>query len=551
MSESTSGKKRATNAQIESVHKLFYEIKTHNYGVKSSDTEAEALKSRMNQIMPDLRTLLSLRTREVMGILNSRSDKNTMVQQLADFLDLTLRDYLTDANEQADAQVLLSRVIASTQTVPRRLIIDRIPYNTNPKGVGGFGTVHQGIETNICVKVMQKKALAAWARELIVWAHSWHPNLLPFTGVFFEDVDGIPHICLVSPFMKNGNLHDYAPRISQPGRIPLLRDVADGLLYIHQIGIVHGDLKPQNVLVNSRGRAMIADFGSSRVAAGASTTAPAKSSYTLCFGAPEVIAHGKQPTKMSDVWSFGCISYEALSRKPPYYQYPRTQIISILDRKLPPKRPGAAVEQGLDQYPDTQDDQDFDEVNDQLWELVSLCCVPEPEDRSSLLTIKGLLANMIESLGNEIASQSATEPSVTVSGGPLIGGVITPDELRTALEEVKREDPPVDLAERETYFMNLINRGESLVEQGHEFYLPAAIAFYKALVVYPYPEELIIIYSKTAPEPLLKIIMALASLDGSPPTSPTFGMKGKAKAKEGDETGSSRSRPLSEPPFLD
>ncbi|KAF8525317.1 hypothetical protein JB92DRAFT_2877469 [Gautieria morchelliformis] len=85
--------------------------------------------------------------------------------------------------------------------------------------------------------------------------------------------------------------------------------------------------------------------------------------------------------------------------------------------------------------------------------------------------------------------------------------------LREALEKVKNEKVPDSPEEKEQYFMQNVSVGEQLCAQGETFYLPAALSFYRALRVYPSPVELIMIYQKTVPEPVFKIVMEMTSLD--------------------------------------
>lgn len=101
--------------------------------------------------------------------------------------------------------------------------------------------------------------------------------------------------------------------------------------------------------------------------------------------------------------------------------------------------------------------------------------------------------------------------------------VISSDELKEVLKQLKAEEPPKTAEERETYFMSQVGLGEQLALQGTlsfespevcsvtsptgpTFYLPAAMAFFRALRVYPSPVELIVIYQKTIPEPVFKVI---------------------------------------------
>ncbi|KAJ3930625.1 MAG: hypothetical protein NXY57DRAFT_1011257 [Lentinula lateritia] len=104
-----------------------------------------------------------------------------------------------------------------------------------------------------------------------------------------------------------------------------------------------------------------------------------------------------------------------------------------------------------------------------------------------------------------IASSKASLPS-----SPDAVGV---DELREALEQVKAEQVPISPEQKEAYFMTQVASGEQLSLQGPMFSLPAALAFYRALRVYPSPVELMVIYQKTVPEPIFKLVIELTNLD--------------------------------------
>ncbi|KAJ3560703.1 hypothetical protein NP233_g10665 [Leucocoprinus birnbaumii] len=211
----------------------------------------------------------------------------------------------------------------------------------------------------------------------------------------------------------------------QRDRFPLLLDVANGLQFLHIMGIIHSDLKGQNVLITNKYRAVITDFGSSRAVStttAASTTTT--SSYTLYFAAPEVSLGGEKMTTMSDVWSFGCLIFQTLSRKPPYYQYLPMQVISVLLRRDPPLRPGmepilrpilrpvlspalATVpsqvtssatksdsdfeevsDEDEDGDEDEDEDRDWDPIDDNAWSLVLQCCASQPYDRIKVYGIQ-------------------------------------------------------------------------------------------------------------------------------------------------------------------
>jgi len=86
--------------------------------------------------------------------------------------------------------------------------------------------------------------------------------------------------------------------------------------------------------------------------------------------------------------------------------------------------------------------------------------------------------------------------------------------LKIAVEEAKEEGFPTDVEEKEAYFMNEVARGEQLSQDGSDN-VEAALCFYKALKVYPQPSDLITIYDKTVPKPVLDILAEMIAADSS------------------------------------
>jgi len=87
--------------------------------------------------------------------------------------------------------------------------------------------------------------------------------------------------------------------------------------------------------------------------------------------------------------------------------------------------------------------------------------------------------------------------------------------IRELVDEAKAEGFPSDVEERETFFMNEVARGEGLCQEGQEKVVDAALCFYKALKVYPQPKDLISIYDKTVPKPVLDILAEMIAKDSS------------------------------------
>ncbi|GLC66073.1 hypothetical protein PLESTF_000378700 [Pleodorina starrii] len=134
---------------------------------------------------------------------------------------------------------------------------------------------------------------------------------------------GQQNAALIMELCEGGNLggrihHPHMRRLEYLEVLQLSRDVAEGLAHIHRFGVLHRDLKPGNVLLDSGGRAKIADFGISRL------RDPYKScvNVTQQGGTPNYMApelfNGTRVDERADLYSLGCIMYEALTRKVPF-----------------------------------------------------------------------------------------------------------------------------------------------------------------------------------------------------------------------------------------
>ncbi|KAL9599480.1 MAG: hypothetical protein Q9219_003819 [cf. Caloplaca sp. 3 TL-2023] len=86
--------------------------------------------------------------------------------------------------------------------------------------------------------------------------------------------------------------------------------------------------------------------------------------------------------------------------------------------------------------------------------------------------------------------------------------------LRQAVSEAQEEGFPTGVEEKEAFFMNSVGEGEALC-QSESTQIEAALSFYKALKVYPQPSDLISIYDKTVPKPILDILAEMVAFDGT------------------------------------
>ncbi|KZO99047.1 kinase-like protein, partial [Calocera viscosa TUFC12733] len=207
----------------------------------------------------------------------------------------------------------------------------------------------------------KKRGDRHFARELTIWTRLVHDNILKLYGVCELGPVGL---AMVSPWMKHGNVMEYLSRYEEANRSVLLLDIAEALYYLHtsfKPPIIHGDLKAENVFVNSYHRACLADFGLTGIRPDVPENPLESMSVTLGnerWKAPELLLpedHGltleSSFMPAGDVYAFGMVIYEIYTGWKPFCHI-RNAVripISIAGGERPP-RPGPesdAAKRGL------------------------------------------------------------------------------------------------------------------------------------------------------------------------------------------------------------
>jgi hypothetical protein len=205
-------------------------------------------------------------------------------------------------------------------------------------GRGAFASVYAATYRGeaVAVKALALPAGANLAAvERALWAEAdvqyrvRHDAVVPLLGVCVDrEVDGGPptELALVMPRLARsleaalvGGGGVPAPPLAQ--RLGWLRDVARALRFLHASGIVHGDLKPANVLLDARGGARVCDFGHARLRgddAAASASLGGGAGGTPRYRDAAVCAGRSALRKASDVYSFGVLAWEVLSGEVPF-----------------------------------------------------------------------------------------------------------------------------------------------------------------------------------------------------------------------------------------
>ncbi|KAF8337067.1 kinase-like domain-containing protein [Cantharellus anzutake] len=153
-----------------------------------------------------------------------------------------------------------------------------------------------------------------------IWKDLDHCNIVRFVGFVIEVSGAVPEAALVSEWCSNGNLTQYLHHNPSCDRVSLLLDVTRGLTYLHNHDpvVIHGDLKPLNILIDDAGRAKLCDFGLSLVADGLTTGhTSSETGFTLRYCAPEVLESGTN-TPSSDIYSFACTCIKILFDNEPF-----------------------------------------------------------------------------------------------------------------------------------------------------------------------------------------------------------------------------------------
>jgi len=197
-------------------------------------------------------------------------------------------------------------------------------------GRGGMATVYLAQDLRhdrrVAVKVLHPELAATlgaerFLREIQIAAKLEHPHIL--TLIDSGEADGLPYF--VMPFVDGESLGE---RLTREGQLPLdeaLRiagEIADGLDYAHEQGVIHRDIKPGNILL-SRGHASIADFGIAKAVDAASgedatATATGLTVGTPRYMSPEQATGAAEIDGRSDVYALGCVLWEMLAGQPPF-----------------------------------------------------------------------------------------------------------------------------------------------------------------------------------------------------------------------------------------
>jgi tetratricopeptide (TPR) repeat protein/tRNA A-37 threonylcarbamoyl transferase component Bud32 len=297
----------------------------------------------------------------------------------------------------SDFRAQLEKSISGQYTIEREL------------GGGGMSRTYVATERTlnrrVVIKVLSPELLQGvsverFNREVLLAARLQHPHIVPVLGA--GDAEGLPWFSM--PFVEGESVRvrlAHGP-LAIGEVISILRDVARALAFAHANGVVHRDIKPDNVLL-AAGSATVTDFGiakaisaSRTVTSGGTLTVAGTSIGTPSYMAPEQAAGDPATDHRADFYSFGILAYELLSGQVPF-------------QGLAPARMLAAK---LSETP-----RDIRELRPDtppvLAELVMRCIERSPDDRPQ----NG--ADIVKILDSVTSSSSNTAAPVILAGGQI------------------------------------------------------------------------------------------------------------------------------------
>jgi serine/threonine protein kinase/tetratricopeptide (TPR) repeat protein len=220
----------------------------------------------------------------------------------------------------SDLQDLLQRALGSAYRIDREI------------GVGGMATVFAAVETSlnrlVAIKVLQPELAAElstdrFAREVRLAASLQQANIVPLLSA--GEAGGFSYYTM--PLVEGSSLRARIASgvaCSPSEAISILKDVARALAYAHHAGIVHRDIKPDNILL-SGGTAVVSDFGIAKAmdiarasgSADYTLTSPGSSLGTPSYMAPEQVV-GDQVDHRADIYAWGVVAWELLAGRHPF-----------------------------------------------------------------------------------------------------------------------------------------------------------------------------------------------------------------------------------------
>ncbi|QRV79462.1 Serine/threonine-protein kinase [Ceratobasidium sp. AG-Ba] len=249
--------------------------------------------------------------------------------------------------------------------------LDQQTCSKKPVLGGGFGDIYHGklrsgdIVAIKCPRLFldnseqSREVLKNVARELYAWSKCDHRYITQLLGVArFRG-----QLAMVSPWLAHGALPQYIAQNPEVDRLRLCRQISAAVDYLHNVGIIHGDIKGANILISHAGDAKLTDFGNSILKSSTiQFTGEMSRDLSLRWAAPELIEGSIRSSKEADIYALAMTILETITGNVPYAGRDDCKVMfTVVIKREPPPRP--------------------DNMTTELWILLGRCWKVEPMDR--------------------------------------------------------------------------------------------------------------------------------------------------------------------------
>jgi hypothetical protein len=242
-------------------------------------------------------------------------------------------------------------------------------------GVGGISRVFKATSIRdgqiVAVKIpthFDETAGKCFMKEIMAWEGLQHPNI-----VVIREVNILPIPYVEMEYIR-ATLSDLQKPVPVLDAVRIMTGIAEGLSYAHACGIIHRDIKPQNILITPDGTPKITDWGMSKVIG--TCIIPTLTGFSLSYAAPEQVAPGKfgETDERTDIYQVGTVFYELVTGQ---ILHPGDDLVAV-STEIVSRQPISPSEYNSDAAP--------------LDSIILKCLATSPADRYQ--TVKELIADL-------------------------------------------------------------------------------------------------------------------------------------------------------------